>query len=82
MNSEQESKVVIVNLVKELNENLKVDIKEKTLLFDSGIIDSLGVITLILGIEKKFEIKIPNESLTYQNFNTVDSIYSLVKCLK
>ncbi len=82
MNSEQESKVVIVNLVKELNENLKVDIKEKTPLFDSGIIDSLGVITLILGIEKKFEIKIPNESLTYQNFNTVDSIYSLVKCLK
>ena len=46
MNSEQESKVVIVNLVKELNENLKVDIKEKTLLFDSGIIDSLGVMNL------------------------------------
>jgi acyl carrier protein len=46
------------------NENLLV----------SGIIDSLGVLQLISFIEERFNIEVPDEDVTIDNFQSVQSI--------
>jgi acyl carrier protein len=47
-------------------------------LFDSGIIDSLGVIKLIAFIEEKFKIIINPSEVRIENFNTIDKITDII----
>ena len=68
----------IISIINTLNPTYKEIIDEKTSLFGSGIIDSLGVIHLVLAVEEEFQIKISNEELIFQNFNTIDSIFSMI----
>ena len=53
-----------------------------TELFTSGILDSLEIIDLVLFLEKKYGIKIPQKSMTLDNFKTPNSIAELVKKTK
>lgn len=48
-------------------------------LFDSGIIDSLGLIKLIAFIEKKFNISIDMSEIMIENFNTLNGIMETLK---
>jgi acyl carrier protein len=48
-------------------------------LFDSGIIDSLGLIKLIAFIEKKFDISIDMSEIMIENFNTLNGIMETLK---
>lgn len=43
-------------------------------LLGSGILDSLGMMKLILFIEKEFNIKVPAEDMTIENFMTISHI--------
>ncbi len=43
-------------------------------LFDSGIIDSLGLMKLLAFIEKKFNISIEMSEIMIENFNTLNGI--------
>lgn len=47
-------------------------------LFDSGILDSAGVIAFIAYLEKKFGMTIPDEDLLPENFSSLGSITSYV----
>ncbi len=47
-------------------------------LIDSGILDSLGIMKLILFLEEKFGIKITDEDLSPENFGTIQAIHALV----
>ena len=47
-------------------------------LFDSGILDSAGVIAFIAYLEKKFGMTIPDEDLLPENFSSLESITSYV----
>lgn len=48
-------------------------------LVESDIMDSLGIMKLILFLENNYSVKISDDDLTLENFSSVDSIYSLVQ---
>lgn len=47
-------------------------------LIESGIIDSMGVMTLLAFLEDKFSIQIPGDELIPENFATISTITILV----
>jgi acyl carrier protein len=49
-------------------------LEDSTSLFDSGIVDSLGLIKLTAFIEKKFKVIINPSEVTMDNFNTIAKI--------
>ena len=47
-------------------------------LVESGIIDSLGIMSLLSFVEEKFAIQIQGEDLIPDNFESINSIAALV----
>ena len=47
-------------------------------LISSGIVDSFSMVSLKVFLEKKFQIKLPDDEATPDAFDTVDSICVLV----
>jgi acyl carrier protein len=43
-------------------------------LFNCGILDSAGLIAFVVYLEKKFNLKIPDEDLLPENFSSLGSI--------
>jgi acyl carrier protein len=46
---------------------------------EEGIVDSLGVMELVLFIEEKFEVKVKDEDLTPDNFDSVNKLGNYVQ---
>lgn len=57
-----------------LNNELEEDLEATDDLLGDGIIDSLGMMKLILFIETEFNTKIPPQDMVIENFMTVDHI--------
>lgn len=55
------------------------DLSEADDLVEAEVMDSLGIMKLILFLEESFGIKIADEDLTLENFRSIDTIYSLVE---
>jgi acyl carrier protein len=53
-------------------------ITEDTLLFEEGIFDSLGFLSLISFISEKFDIEVENDELNEENFATIRSVVSFI----
>ena len=51
---------------------------ENTPLISSGIVDSFSMVSLKRFLEKKYEVRLPDEEATPQAFDTVTSIMVLV----
>ena len=51
---------------------------EHTPLISSGIVDSFSMVSLKRFLEKKYEVKLPDEEATPQAFDTVTTIIELV----
>lgn len=47
----------------------------------SGILDSLGVMTLVAHLETELQIQIPTEQITFENFSSVDHLSAFLKTL-
>jgi acyl carrier protein len=62
-----------------LHESLATPLGDDDQLVESGIIDSLGVMTLLSFLEEEFTIKIPDQELTPENFATLSMITTLVE---
>lgn len=62
--------------------NKKVEpLLDSTSLVSSGILDSLDIMSLIMDLERAFEIEIDPEDVLSENFESVDAITALVeKC--
>lgn len=58
------------------DESMELD--NTTLLLDSGIIDSMGIMKLLAYLEDVFLLKIASDDLIPENFETIDTICSLV----
>ncbi|QNP74238.1 acyl carrier protein [Streptomyces roseirectus] len=58
-----------------------LDIGDDDDLFDGGIANSLFTIQLIMFVEKRFAVQIPNEDLELDNFRTVTAMTKLVERL-
>jgi acyl carrier protein len=50
-----------------------------TPLISSGIVDSFSMVSLKVFLEKKYQIKLPDEEATPEAFDTVNSIVKLVE---
>ena len=58
-----------------------VDFESSVALADDGIIDSFTVVNIIAELSIEFNISVPFEEITNENFNSVDSITALVERL-
>ena len=55
------------------------EIKDDSLIFEEGLLDSMGFIMLISFIEETFEIKAKDSELLENNFQSVDAIAGFVE---
>ena len=62
-----------------LHGTLENPLSDNEQLVESGIIDSLGIMTLLSFLEENFSIKIPDSALIPENFDTVSKITALVE---
>jgi D-alanine--poly(phosphoribitol) ligase subunit 2 len=65
-----------------VDEDDEVDVDADTPLISSGIVDSFSMVSLKAFLEKKYDIRIPNEEATPEAFDTVNSIVKVVEKLK
>jgi len=69
------NKTILDYITKELtNEQLEDELHSDDDLLGGGILDSLGMMKLILFIEERFEVKVPPEDMVIENFMTVNHI--------
>ena len=54
------------------------DLNAKTMLLDKGLIDSFGIIELVLFIEKTFKLTLSEEDINLKNFSSVGAIYKMI----
>ncbi|UCF70906.1 MAG: acyl carrier protein [candidate division WOR-3 bacterium] len=80
----EDLKKAIIDYVKKeyLEEDTQDDINESTPLISSGIVDSFSMVSLKTFLEKKFNIKIPDDKATPEAFDTVNNIINLLKEFK
>ncbi|UCG29469.1 MAG: acyl carrier protein [candidate division WOR-3 bacterium] len=77
----EEIKNLIIEYVKKeyLEEDAEEEVNENTPLISSGIVDSFSMVSLKTFLEKKFNIKIPDDKATPEAFDTVTNILNLLK---
>ncbi len=77
----EDLKRVIIDYVKKeyLDEDSDQEITENTKLISGGIVDSFSMVSLKMFLEKKFQIKIPDEKATPEAFDSVNNIITLLK---
>ena len=59
----------------------KVDFNNDKSLVDNGTLDSLDIISIISELSSEYDIEIPAEEITPENFNSAEAIYTLVEKL-
>lgn len=69
----------LLDLLKEILP--KVDFENETALVDDGVISSLDVVSIISELNDSYDIDIPSEEITPENFNNAEAIYDLVNRL-
>lgn len=55
------------------------DLDENTSFFDADIIDSTGILELVAFLEETYDIKIEDEEMLPENFNTLTNISIYLK---
>lgn len=53
-------------------------IKEDTLIFEEGIFDSLGFLSLISFLDEKFGVEVENDELSEENFESINAIVAFI----
>ena len=54
-------------------------ISSDTELFDSAILDSFELISLVCYIEDKYHIELKHDDINVKNFSSVDSIFTVIE---
>ena len=76
---EEMKEVILEYIVDEyLDEDEDDEVGFDSPLISSGIVDSFSMVSLKVFLEKKFQIKLPDDEATSEAFDTVDSICVLV----
>lgn len=66
-------------VIKEYIDDDDVEITYETPLISGGFVDSFSMITLLVFLERRFNIKIPSPKATPEAFDSVNSITDLVR---
>ena len=61
-----------------IDEDDDIEVDADTALISSGIVDSFSMVSLKAFLEKKYDIRIPDEDATPEAFDTVNSIVDIV----
>ncbi|MDW3214154.1 MAG: acyl carrier protein [Ilumatobacteraceae bacterium] len=69
---------VVTSFVTQRFPALPDDLATGDSLLESGAVDSLGMLDIVMFVEEKFDIMIDDDELTAEHFETVDSISQLV----
>tara|TARA_B100001013_G_C24300535_1_gene320600 strand:- start:5 stop:244 length:240 start_codon:yes stop_codon:yes gene_type:complete len=70
------SKKELVKILIKTNSKLKFfNLKSKSNLIDDGLIDSFGIIQLVLELEKEYKIKTNIKNLNKSHFANIDTIH-------
>jgi acyl carrier protein len=64
-------KAYIANSISDIQPE-EIDVQDD--LLGSGIIDSIGMMKLVVFIEKELDIKIPDEDMIVENFMTLENM--------
>lgn len=59
-----------------------VDFESEDALVDDGILDSLDIISIISEVSDEFDVKIPPEAITPENFNSAETMMALIEELE
>ena len=76
----EDVKKLIIDYVKKeyLDQDSDQVITEDTKLISGGIVDSFSMVSLKMFLEKKFQVKIPDEKATPEAFDSVNNIIELL----
>lgn len=69
-----------IAMLKKIKPN--VDFENEDALVDDGILESLDIIMIIAEIADKYDVIIPSDEITSDNFNSAEALYELVEDLK
>lgn len=72
----------IIHVLNENVENVCFNMEHIHENIESFGIDSIAFIGIVVSLEEKFEVIIPNECLLLEKMNTIEKIYHLIKSLK
>ena len=68
-------KTALLEYIKdEIMRNRNARLSEDEDLLSSGILDSLGILQIVAFIEKTFGIRIPDEDVVFDNFQSVNAM--------
>ncbi len=73
----QKLKVYVINAT---FSDLK-EIKDDLLIFKEGILDSMGLVSLISFLEEEFNIKVSDKDLVEENFESINAITEFITTL-
>lgn len=78
-NLEEMQETILEYVIEEyVDEDDDEEIACDTALISSGIVDSFSMVSLKVFLEKKYQIKLPDDEATPEAFDTVNSIIVLV----
>ncbi len=66
------------NFISEITFTDLEKIKEDTLIFEEGIFDSLGFLSLISFLDEEFGIEVGNDELSEENFESINAIVAFI----
>jgi acyl carrier protein len=65
-----------------IGEDRHVSVTDTTQLIEQGIVDSMGLMQIVAFVEERTGIRVPDEEVAPENFETVADIVGLVERLK
>ena len=72
-------KIEIKNYIIDASLSDAKDIKEDTMIFDAGLLDSMGLLFLIEFLKEEYDVEVNDEELNPENFESINSIVSFVE---
>ena len=79
MKNDQQIKEEVRNYLKEASLSSSDSIKDDTLIFDTGVLDSMGLLFLIEFLNEQYSITVEDEELLPNNFESFNNITAFVK---
>lgn len=72
-------KTEIKNYILEASLSDAKDINEDTMIFDDGLLDSMGLLFLIEFLKEEYDVEVNDEELNPKNFESINSIADFVE---
>lgn len=70
----------LLEILEDLHDD--VDYETCTTLIDDKILDSFDIVTIVAEVNNVFDVQIPAEELTEENFNSAKALYALIERLE